>query len=441
MLGVGGIRRSFMAFGDTAFAGLDLSAPRTERLLAAAVLLFFLIALLPLVLFDHPRPGPVDFHHLWTAGKMWASGQSPYAAERAALFAQYGLPHVYAAPAPFFYPPHAVLALAPLGALSPGAASLLFSIINVCALIASSVLAADLVRSAGAPGSRLSWASLHAILLVAGWNATSIIFFHNILTLIVYLGLLAMLRGAQTGRAAYVVAGGFLALLSPQMSAAAALALLMRPRTRAPMLASFGLITVISVIGLQPGGILPSLKAMLSNLAAYSDFPANTHAAQSGVGFFLFGAFGLSPGTGALIAACTLALALFAALSDRAGETEAGRSVEFAILAIVTGLFFLPSLSQYYIAATPALFLLIRNKSGWRLVGFIGALMLMRSLDLLNGPAGIAWISGRETAAATDSIGVALLFAACVGSWASGRAGRGIGGRAARPASRRSGGR
>lgn len=352
---------------------------------------------------------------------MWASGASPYAPERAALFAEYGLTHVYAAPAPFFYPPHAVVMLAPLGFLPPGVASAVFSLVNVGVLAAASVLAADTIRTAGAPGSRLSWASLHAIVLIAGWNATSIIFFHNIVTLIVYFGLLAMLHGAQTGRGALIAGGAFLALLSPQMSVAAALALLMRQQTRGAMIAGFALIGAASVVGLAPGGVFQSTAAMLQNLAAYSSFAANTHGAQSGVGFFLNAWFALSPGSAALLAACLVTLLALAAFGDRPGESDASRSLEFGIVAIVAGLFFLPSLSQYYVAAFPAAILLVLTKGGWRWPAAAGALILMRSLDLLNAPDGVPWLSGRETAAATDSFGVAILFAASAWFWASGR--------------------
>lgn len=352
---------------------------------------------------------------------MWASGMSPYAPERATLFAQYGLLHVYEVPAPFFYPPHSVFLLAPLGFLPPGGASMVFSFVNFIVLVASSMLAADIIRSAGAPGSRLSWASAHAIFLVAGWTATSIIFFHNIVTLIVYCGLLAMLRGAQTRRGTLVALGAFFALLSPQMSAAAAIALMMRRRSRSAMIAGFVLIGATSLIGLAPGGIFRSLEAMLANLSTYSSYPVNSNAYQSGVGFIMAALFGLSPGSGAALAGCVATLTLFALFGDRQGENEEARSVEFGAVAIVVGLFFLPSLSHYYVAAIPAVTLLVLTKGGWRWFAAPGALMLMLSLDLLSAPDGVPWLSGRETAAATDSIGVALLFAASLWRWTAGR--------------------
>ena len=406
----------------TIISAPDLAEPRTGWILFAGAALLIAITVLPLIASGHPRPGPVDFHHIWTAGHMWASGDSPYDPSRAKLFAEHGLAHAYAEPAPFFYPPHSIALFAPLGSLQPGAASIAFSLFNALAFAAASVLGADIVRSAGARGSRLAWTSIHAIVLAGGWTATAVIFFHNIATLAVYAGLLAMLRGVQTGRGAYIVAGGFFALISPQIAVPAILALLLVRSARRAAVLAICAVALGSVAGLAPGGLWSSLSLFLANIGDYATYPANSHARQSGAGFLALALTGVSLHSAGLLVACAASLAALAAMQTRAGESETGRALEFAILSIVAGQFFLPSLSHYYVVTTPALLFLARSEGAWRMLAAAGALLLMRSLDILGASQAVFGLDPERTPAASDSVGILLLFAASVGAWMRGRA-------------------
>lgn len=398
----------------------DLAERRTGQILLAGAVVICAIAIAPLIMADHPREGPVDFHHLWTAGKMWASGESPYAGARADLFVSHGLPYVYERPAPFFYPPHSILIFGPLGLLPPGAASVVFALASAAAFAAASLLAADLMRGAGVRASRLSLASLHAIVLAVGWNAIAIIFFHNIATIIVYLALLALLRGVQRGNAVLTAGGSLVALTAPQISIGAVLSLMLQRRTRGAFALAIAFVAVGSIVGLAPGGVIASLTSFFENLAAYSAYPANSHFDQSGAGYFAAALFGVSLSSGVLVAACAATLAAMNFFSDRPNESAADRALEFTIFAVVAGLFFLPSLRHYYIAVTPALYVVAAQKGGWRVLAIPAAFLLMRSLDLsVARDAMDLWPQGG--AALLDSIGIALLFAAVLWRWISGR--------------------
>ncbi|MFN0023915.1 MAG: glycosyltransferase 87 family protein [Parvularculaceae bacterium] len=399
----------------------DMTAPRTASLLLAGAIVLFAAGIAPLIFFEHPRTGPVDFHHLWTAGKMWASGGSPYSLSRAALFADHGLPHVYAAPAPFFYPPHAIVLFGPFGFLSPGAASIAFALLSAAALAAASVLAADILRAAGATGSRLALASGHAIILIAGWNATAVIFFHNIATIDVYLALLAVLRGVQTRNGALIAAGSFFALMAPQISIGLVFALLLLRRARGAIVTGLAAVAVFSLAGLAPGGVSASLATFLDNLAAYSTYPANTPLTQSGAGFFAAAIFDQRFGTGILLACCAAAVAVFNLFGLRPGEREADRSIEFLILAIVAGMFFLPSLNHYYVVLTPALFVIVFKRGRWRMLAVPAALALMRSLDIVLAHQTIAPLHRGNYSGLLDSISILMLFLAFAWHWTSGR--------------------
>jgi hypothetical protein len=98
--------------------------------------------------------------------------------------------------------------------------------------------------------------------------------------------------------------------------------------------------------------------------------------------------------------------------------------LEFVCLAIITGLFFLPSLNHYYIAATPAAVLLAAKRGGLRYFAVAAALLLMHSLNILDSLESFSFFQGRKCAAAFDSIGISLLFACFTVAWTSGRSAR-----------------
>lgn len=394
-----------------------LSTTQASFALLAGALVLTAIVAGPLILIDHPRDAPIDFHHLWTGGRAWALLTSPYADDRAMLFAQYGLPHLYDEPPPFFYPPHSVVLFGPLGALPPGTASIAMMALSLAALALSSVLAADLWRGAGLGGSRLAIASAHAVIVIACWNAGAVILFHNIATLIVYAALMAILRGAQISNQTLIATGVFTALISPQMSIAAVIALMMLPKARPG--AALGLLAValLSLIGLAPGGVIASLGGFLGNIAAYTHYPANSHFAQSGIGFFIANGLGVSLHSGVLLAACAVALISMRYFWTLSETRSAKDPVAFLCLAIAAGLFFLPSLNHYYIAVTPAVVLLALRPGLARWFALAAALLLMRSWDFRAAIEQFTALEGASINAAIDSIGISLLACAAAASW------------------------
>lgn len=400
---------------------LDLTAPRIGALLFAGAIALFAIAIAPLIILDQPRAGPVDFYHLWSAGKMWASLRCPYEDGRAAIFLQYGLPYLFDAPAPFFYPPHSIVIFGPLGFLSPGAASLAFSLLSVAALLTSSVLFADMMRMSGVFGSRLSLASAHAILLMAGWNAGPVIFFHNISTLIIYLAIILVVRGVQIQSKGFVAAGLFFALISPQMSVGIVISTLILRQTRHAAAMALAAVAIFSLSGLAPGGVISSFGKFLSNISAYSSYAANSPLHQSGAAFLVAVATGVSLGAGIMVAACAGVLFYLSLYSGRNGESDIERSIEFLLLSIVTGLFLLPSLNHYYIAVIPAIAFQLSRRSAAGPLVLLSALMLMRSLDIRDVLEFLSGYHGSSGTAATDSIAILLLFSTSVWAWVEGR--------------------
>lgn len=387
-------------------------------LFAASVVCAALLG--PWIVAYHPRPFAADFHHLWVAGRLWASLETPYGELNEAVFAEYGLAHRFVAAAPFFYPPHSVVLFAPLGLMDPGAASAAFAAVSAGALAQSSLLAADMLRDEGVRGSRLRLAALHALAVGAGWNAGVFVFQHLMTTPIVYLGVMLALRGTQKSRACMLAVGLFLALVSPQISLPLALSLLLFRRTRGAALSAGAAVAVFSVVGLAPDGVATSLGRFLHNVAVYASFPENGNLNQSGLGFFVEATTGIALRAPVLLAA---ALATLAVLRWRvAREVDAFR---FACLALVTGLFFLSSLNHYYVVLTAAatLAILTDRSRVRRVCAALGLLLLMRSWDILALLSRLTWFEGRRNAATVDSIAIALIFAAALAAALSQREG------------------
>lgn len=393
----------------------DLAAPAAGRICFAAALIISIAMIGPLIVDHHPRPFAADFNHLWTAGKAWAMGRTPYSAEHSALFDQFGLIHTHAVAPPFFYPPHSILLFGPLGFMSPAAACFVFALVNLGALVVSSVLAADILRDVGVKASRLFIASLHAIAIVALWNAGVVIFAHNVATLIVYLAILLALRGAQTGAQAPIAAGVFFALISPQISAPFVLALLMLRETRAGAAVGGVAVGAFTLLGLAPGGFFDSTQGFFANLAVYSGYPENAHSNQSGLGFFVEKLFGFSLSTPTLL---LLSAATLLAVRSRLKPGDARAPFEFAGFALVVGLFFIPSLNHYYIVVTTMAAAYVARARLCSLFAVAALVIHMRAWDILAALDGLSWFHGRRNAATIDSIAVTLMLAAAAAALA-----------------------
>ncbi len=388
---------------------IDWLSPKTGWLLFLAAALATAAILGPLIIGHHPRPFPADFNHLWAAGKAWTLWQSPYGLGHAALFETYGLIHTHEAPPPFFYPPHSIALFAPLGLLAPGPASLVFALANVGALAGSSVLAADVLRHDGLKISRLALSSLHAIAIVVFWNAGCVIFAHNIATLFVYIGVLLVLRGAQTNSRAPIAAGVFLALISPQVSAIFAFSLLLLKQTRTAALAGGAAVAAFSLAGLAPGGVAQSLGAFFDNLSVYASYPENAHSNQSGAGFFIEKITGLSL-SAPLLLVCAAAAALW--VRSRLREAAPRAPFEFAAFALILGLFFLPSLNHYYVVLTPIAAGYVLKSKRMSLVAFAALAIHMRAWDLIAAFNFHVWFQDRNNSATFDSFAITLMLIA-----------------------------
>ncbi len=382
-----------------------------------SIILFALLGgavIFPQIL-THPQSFPVDFNYLWGAGQMWAQLESPYSANYHAFLLEQGVPQYAGAPVPFFYPPNAILLIGPFGLLSLKSASIVFTAANLAALLASSFLFARITKLLGASRDIVFPFLLHVGLIAAGWNAGKIIFAYNAPMLITYLGVVMVCYATLSQRSWYLIIGLVITLMKPQIGIALLIPCLFSPSLRRGAIYAIAITGVASLIGLAPGGIIPSLQNFLSNLSAYGDFYANLTEHTSGLGFAILMLTGID-----LSAFILLALMIGVLMStlywvERLIPISRQRDIAFMALAIVMACTFLPSHNNYLIVLMPVIFWLSCDARPVDVALWAPAtLLMMRGWDIAQFLQPNDSPSMLLTISATDTVATFAIFTAVV---------------------------
>lgn len=351
----------------------------------------------------HPRAFPADFNPLWGAGKAWIDGRSPYLDYHAQALDAADAPHLHDDPPPYFYPPATIVVFGPLGILSLGAASFVWSIVTFASLIASSVFFAALCAAATIR-RRIVLFMAHLGVVGLGWDAADVIGAHNNGDFFFYAAFTAALlgaaRAASGGGSVLFVIALTVTLMRPQFGLVLWTAAMVVPSLRAGAIAAALATAALSLAGLWNEGLFAALRAFLANLSVYGAYPENAVQHTSGASFLAWATTGLDASP-FLWASLAVVVSAFVASKVRAAAPVA------LLSATCAGLFLLPAHNTYYLAFTPAL-LLFSGRSFCAATMLFGGLLLMKTWTLARAlsDAGAGYL--QLNSAAIDTLGAGL---------------------------------
>lgn len=213
-----------------------------------------------------------DFHQIWIAGKVWASGQDPYGP---AFAAEYGrafgrVPEIHF----LLYPPYWAPIAAPLSLLPFGAALIAWRLVNLALLLLATVLAAKAI--AGRDASRF-WS---VVLAGAGYatlmHATAMTLWIGQTSVLLYAGFAAIMYGAAM-QSGWAVAAGLVAVaLKPNAGAIVFVAVFAAmPEWRRTVIVA-ALVLVALAAPAMIHAPVDTVSEFLGNLGRYYGWPANT---------------------------------------------------------------------------------------------------------------------------------------------------------------------
>lgn len=381
----------------------------------ASIILLALVGgtvIIPQIL-THPQSFPVDFNYLWGAGKMWAQFQSPYSAEYSAFLNEQSILQYEGASVPYFYPPNSILMVAPLGLLSLQSASVAFTLANLAALIASSLLFARITKLIGVSIDLAYPFLLHLGLISAGWYAGKIIFAYNAPMLITYLGVIMVLYSILSQRSWYLIIGLVIVLIKPQIGIALLIQCLLSPSLRRSAFFAVGITGLASIIGLLPGGVIQSLQNFFGNLSVYSGFYANLTEHTSGLGFAIYVFTGHDLSAFLLLSLMIGFILSYIFWLTRKNPASPERDFAFAAFTIAVACVFLPSHNNYLIVFMPVLLWLTRDARPFELFLWIPAIaLIMRGWDIAQLATSIEGHSFLFFISTTDTVATFAIFVA-----------------------------
>ena len=251
-------------------------------------------------------PLMLDFRYLYTAGKVWTEGASPYLEGWSNIIAQ---PHGELAPFP--YPPNWWAPSLLVAQLSPWGAHIFWQAVCLGSLVATAWCMAEVTVSRRSDYSPFgSWVANFVSPRMTVWFLTLLFMAYIVATkgsgtnaflgqtgALVALGLAATVVGVALKVNWAISVGIILMLLKPHVGLPFAMLLLLPPTTRVPTLIG-GIITGLSMLPpLLMHGPVEVVTSFLANVSIYGSRVENFPIAMSGVANFIFRASGftLSP--------------------------------------------------------------------------------------------------------------------------------------------------
>jgi len=363
--------------------------------------------------------GGLDFHLIWLAGKMWEAGANPYGPKF--LNEYYEHFHEMMPGAYWIYPPYWYPIAISLSQWSFPVANSIWKVVNFVLLIG----ATHLIARALADVTREKYAPIFfsGIAYVCFMQATAVVLFNGQTSILVYFGFAAVFYGMLRDRSLFVATGLMFLALKPQIGAVVFAAVFMLRQFRWTVFVAAGVCLIATIPIAVATDYRASLAGLLTNLARYSDFPANTPANLTGLTNMISFVASPSATVHAMLflfaAAVVCAAAIFYLWPiDVAAETN-GIRMQLAglVLFVASTLFFLP-LHSYDLVSLAALMMLISAESfagGWLI--FSGLIVCLRPSSLFN-------LLGMTNSAGLDfpesglvSLGLLLIFMGAV--WAA----------------------
>lgn len=248
-----------------------------------------------------------DFAYLWLAGKLWASGISPYGPDYAMLAkASADLADVAERPHAFFYPPAWSSITIPISLIPYRLATPLWTILNILAIISSQLAVFFAIR----PEKRSNVALLAGLLFCFAMNGTRFNLVLGQTSIIVMLSLSIMVLGIARDSFWLRCLGTTLVMLKPNVGI-----VLMAPMLLYDFRAVFaagGISLLLSIPALLTESPASMISHLAGNIASYGTYPINMPAAQTGVSTIIYVINGANISPGILsVAGGLIAFALF----------------------------------------------------------------------------------------------------------------------------------
>ena len=371
------------------------------------------------------QPG-FDFKYLWTAGMVWAEGQSPtngaFHAMAARHISEGAIPEVWSYP-PNWWAICIGLAQAPLAL-----AHLIWDLASVGLMAGASLLLARSIKPAfgevrtGVPlldrivDQPWALASLH-FFLMAGFEASALLITIGQTTAPIYFGVAALLFGMASGRRGWASAGLALTFLKPQIGVVFAAVMLFQDRQSRDAL--LGAIVISALMALPAMITDPDVvRVFLASAAGHEGImAANAPGAMTGLRH-LTGLLGVPMSTMAALAATVLMTLLACAGSARLNQSASPRVRAWQTVMLTTAIVVAVAPLHYYdlVLAGVTLFVIGAGTMVLRVTGAVGLLLMLRA-DQLGALTGLYDKSSTIFEGSfLSTVGGVLMLAAAVGA-------------------------
>lgn len=372
--------------------------------------------------FYGPMPG--DFAHLWIAGELWESGQSPYGPEFLARISK------IAAPAPYVYPPNWYLLSRTLAVFDPATANWLWCGVSTALIGLASWLCiqsllkfephfAPWARSLF-PTSPISimgvtlprWAP--STCLLAGFIFAAKAAGTNVhlgqTGVFAWIGLACVIYGVVFDKRAWVAAGLVALLMKPQIGLPFAVTMLLTQKTRMPALIAIGVTGLMASLALLADSPTTLMRGFLDNVAAYSSSGRleNAPDAMTGIGNYLVRG-GLTISTFAWVGLAAVAGLVGGLLVKRRLGDQADTALIMAITTACAVALMVPlhDWDLLFVGVFAAAFVFLRGPA--LALGVIGLLPFTRLAILLETLVpGETWLDDQRVSATAFAIGIPL---------------------------------
>ena len=237
-------------------------------LVACVGILYLAPKVLSVSIFNSGAQDYFDFQEIWVAGKIWASGQNPYAGIKNG--ASSGSPGL----STWFYPPYWYPLIVPFGLLPFQSALTIWKVINFSLLIVSTHLIARAL--ADVTHQKYLPVFLAGICFLSFMYATAVTVWSGQTSILVYFGLSALLYGLLKLRWSMVIVGLVFLALKPQFGLLAFVAVAAIPYFRWAVLPAGAICILASFAIAITADYRASIEGFIANLARHSEHAANT---------------------------------------------------------------------------------------------------------------------------------------------------------------------
>lgn len=312
-----------------------------------------------------------DFRYIWLAGEMWSQGLNPYGPEYKALAPQViGEGH---RPTLWPYAPNWIVPSVALSLLGLDAAAVVYNILNLVALVASSAL---LTLALGGEERRKATHFMLHFGAMACLQATALVLSTGQNSILMLLGLSLATHGLVRAKHWTAAAGLTLLMLKPQLGLLFAAAMLMNPRLWGVVVRAAAISILVSLPALLVTPTAP--LEWVRNLGLYDTMNlANAPPAMTGVRNLVFDATAWDMGNmGAFLTALVVLSAVVAVV--RAQHDP----VHLLAITVAVALAIAPLHTYDFVIVGPLIFALAKAPPLSQGLGVLGALLIWRADDL-----------------------------------------------------------